>query len=130
MVNKGFKNKGADKIARKLKSKQFPIPLGVSIGKTNTTKIRTQKEAVSDVVHAFEIFEEAKVKNAYYELNISCPNLSGNISFYPPENLDELLFELDKLKLKKPMFVKMPIGEGNESIFKMLDVIRSKPHTA
>ena len=123
MVNKGFKNRGADKIARELKSKKFPIPLGVSIGKTNTTKIKTKKEAVSDVVQAFEIFEEAKVENAYYELNISCPNLSGNISFYPPENLRELLFELDKLKLKKPVFVKMPIGKSNESIFKMLNVI-------
>jgi dihydroorotate dehydrogenase len=63
------------------------------------------------------------VGNAFYELNISCPNLKGNISFYPPKNLEELLAAVDKLKLTKPLFVKMPIEKTNEEFVGMLEVI-------
>jgi dihydroorotate dehydrogenase len=123
MVNKGFKNKGAIWTAEKLSNLNFKIPLGISIGKTNIKDCDTQKKAILDIIQAFKIFEEKGVKNSYYELNISCPNLFGNVSFYPTKNLEELLSEVDKLKLKKPVFIKMPISESNQSVKKMLDVI-------
>ncbi len=123
MVNKGFKNNGALWTSEKLTNQTFQIPLGISIGKTNTRKKETQKDAINDIILAFQIFENANVNNSYYELNISCPNLYGNISFYPPKNLDELLTAIDKLKLKKPIFIKMPINETNNAVLKMLDVI-------
>ena len=123
MVNKGFKNKGADWTAEKLSKLYFKIPLGVSIGKTNIKSCDTQEKAITDIMRAFKIFEEKGVKNSYYELNISCPNLYGDVSFYPPENLENLLKEVEKLKLKKPIFIKMPINESNPSVRKMMDVI-------
>ncbi len=123
MVNKGFKNLGAEKTAEKLANQTFKIPLGISIGKTNIKQEETQENAIVDILQAFEVFESSNIKNAYYELNISCPNLYGNITFYPPKNLDELLMEIDKLKLKKPVFIKMPINETNSAVLKMLDVI-------
>ena len=123
MVNKGFKNKGAKITSEKLAKLDFKIPLGISIGKTNTTRVETQKTAIEDVLLAFKIFEDSNIKNLYYELNISCPNLLGNISFYPPKNLDELLSGVDKLKLEKPVFIKMPISKTNDQTLKMLDVI-------
>ncbi len=123
MVNKGYKNKGATKTANKLTNKNFVIPVGISIGKTNTRKKETQLDAVNDIISAFKIFETSSVKNSYYELNISCPNLYGNISFYPPKNLDELLSAVDKLKVQKPIFIKMPINETDNATKKMLDVI-------
>ena len=123
MVYKGFKNDGARKVSEKLSSLSFPIPLGISVGKTNTANLKTQKEAVSDVISAFETFERSKVKNLYYELNISCPNLFGNVTFYPPRNLDELLSEVDKLKIKRPIFIKMPIEKTDKESLAMLDVI-------
>jgi len=123
MVNKGYKNKGAIKTVEKLTNKNFTIPVGISIGKTNTHKKETQLDAVNDIISAFKTFESSTVKNAYYELNISCPNLYGNISFYPPKNLDQLLTNVDKLKIKKPIFIKMPINETNSATKKMLDVI-------
>lgn len=130
MVNKGFKNKGARQTAEKLAKLNFKIPLGISIGKTNVKHEETQKSAIGDILSAFRIFESSNIKNlpagkqvAYYELNISCPNLFGNITFYPPRNLDELLIAIDKLKLKKPVFIKMPINESNGQTLKMLDVI-------
>ncbi len=76
MVNKGFKNQGAKNISEKLAGLRFLIPLGVSIGVTNSEKIKTLDEAIKDIVTAFKTFEKSAVKNSYYELNISCPNLA------------------------------------------------------
>lgn len=123
MVNKGFKNNGSVWTAEKLTKLEFEIPLGISIGKTNHKEIDTQIDAISDIVEAFKIFESKRIKNSYYELNISCPNLYGNVTFYPPENLDDLLFAVEKLKIDKPIFIKMPISESNQRVRKMLDVI-------
>lgn len=123
MVNKGFKNPGADEIARKLRYKKFQIPIGISIGKTNTTKINTQKDAIKDIVETFQKFERSKIKHSYYELNISCPNLFGKVTFYPSKNLKELLSTIEKLKIKKPIFIKMPIEKSDRETLEMLEVI-------
>jgi dihydroorotate dehydrogenase len=78
MVNKGFKNLGAETTAKKLKGLTFKIPVGISIGRTNSPKLTTQEESIKDILIAFRKFEKEKIKNAYYELNISCPNLYGD----------------------------------------------------
>ncbi len=123
MVNKGFKNKGADQIIRNLSDKNFSVPLGISIGRTNSKKLMSQKQSVQDIVEAFTKFEKSSLNHSYYELNISCPNLYGNINFYSPKNLDELLKAIEKLKIKKPIFVKMPIEKSDKEVLQMLKVI-------
>src|SRR3990167_10760 len=75
MVNKGFKNQGAKFISQKLNQLKFSMPIGISIGRTNSPKLSTQKESIKDIIKCFETFMRSKVDNAYYELNISCPNL-------------------------------------------------------
>jgi dihydroorotate dehydrogenase subfamily 2 len=124
MVNKGFKSSGAKAVSKRLTGLDFEIPIGISIGRTNSPELKTQKDSIKDIISAFIKFEISKVKHSYYELNISCPNLiHGNISFYPPKNLKELLIDVDKLKLKLPVFVKMPIIKSDKETLKMLDVI-------
>jgi dihydroorotate dehydrogenase subfamily 2 len=124
LVNKGFKNEGIEKVSKKLKKLKYDFPLGISIGKTNSKIDKmTQKQAVLDIVSAFKTSEKANLKNAYYELNISCPNLYGNVTFYPPKNLEELLLSVTSLKLKKPLFIKMPIEQTDQETIKMLDTI-------
>ncbi|MDA1316591.1 MAG: quinone-dependent dihydroorotate dehydrogenase [bacterium] len=124
LVNKGFRNPGADTIVKKLTGMSFSFPLGISIGRTNSTKIAgTQQKAVKDVVVAFEKFLASPLKNSYYELNISCPNLKGGVSFYPPKNLKELLNALDTLTITKPVFVKMPIEKSDREVSLMLKEI-------
>lgn len=143
MVNKGFKNFGAKTISDKLKKYNFKIPLGISIGRTNQGKPKDTsdggrlnppagggshdsfevEESIKDIVSAFAIFEKSKITNSYYELNISCPNLIGNISFYPSNNLDRLLTAIDRLQIKKPVFIKMPIEKNDKETLLMLDVI-------
>lgn len=124
MVNKGFKNEGAVITANKIANLKFKIPVGVSIGVTNTPDIKTVKDATLDIKRAFQIFEKMKVKNNYFELNISCPNLNENsVDFYDPEHLNRLLQLINQLKWKKPVFVKMPISISDKGFTALLDVI-------
>jgi len=124
IVNKGFKNLGAQKISQQLKKLDFEIPLGISIGISNNRKIKTIDQALKDIISAFKTFEKEKVKNSYYELNISCPNLiNTNIDLHILTLLNKLLGEIKKLSLKKPVFVKMPIEKSNREFLAMLSVI-------
>lgn len=122
MVNKGFKNIGTAQVVQKLNGIDFKIPTGISIGMTNSKKIKTVNEAVADIVSSFKILEKSKVKFSHYELNISCPNLifGKSIDFYKNKNLNKLLSSIDSLKLKKPVFIKMPINQDNPKTLAML----------
>jgi dihydroorotate dehydrogenase subfamily 2 len=123
MVNKGFKNDGARAVIEKLTGKTFEIPVGISIGQTNGLQTKSVSEVIEDIIKAFSLFEESQVKHAYYELNISCPNLSSSVSFYSKQNLEKVLKATDTLKLKKPVFIKMPIEKSDKEFIDMLDVI-------
>lgn len=122
LVNKGFKNPGAIATASSLQKFNFEIPLGISIGKTNSPDL-DQEKSVQDIISAFSVFENSGVRHAYYELNISCPNLYGDVTFYTPHNLTHLLKSLEKQNIKKPIFIKMPTNQTDEAVLKMLDVI-------
>lgn len=123
MVNKGFKNLGAGETIKKLTGLNFDFPVGVSIGRSNNGSCNTQIKSIDDIVKSFELFEKSKVKHSYYELNISCPNLFGDVTFYPPKNLRNLLKEIDKLHVNKPIFVKMPIEKSDKEVKEMLKII-------
>ena len=123
MVNKGFKNPGASAIIKKLAPLKFPIPFGISIGRTNSREQSVITECVDDIISSFQKFENSNILHSYYELNISCPNLYGDVSFYPLKNLKELLTQVDKLNIKRPLFMKMPIEKSDKEILKMLELI-------
>lgn len=123
MVNKGFKNAGAHQTIAKLQNKTLCIPVGISIGRTNTDHLTTHKACIQDIVECFRAFECSPLRHAYYELNISCPNLKGNVDFYEPKRLDQLLKAVDMLQLTKPVFVKMPIDKPDQEVLPLLHVI-------
>ena len=123
MVYKGFKNPGIIPIVKKLKDQKFKIPIGLSIGKTNSQNILTQETAIEDIISAFKVVENSEIAISYYELNISCPNLFGDVTFYPSKNLSQLLKAVIDLKIKKPIYVKMPTDKSNQEIEEMLKVI-------
>jgi len=123
LVNKGFRNPGADAIISRLEKQSFAYPLGISVGRTNDETTLDLPSAIKDIVAGFHAFEDSKVRHSYYELNISCPNLKGSLSLYPPENLKKLLDALTKLKITKPVFVKMPIEKSDAEVRAMLAVI-------
>ncbi|MEK7097034.1 MAG: dihydroorotate dehydrogenase 2, partial [Patescibacteria group bacterium] len=125
MVNKGFKNLGAEITAQNLiRQPEDKIPMGISIGMSNSKNITNLKEAIVDIKKSFLSFKKAKVKNSYYEINISCPNLiNTNADFYKPVNFDQLLQSIKRLKCKKPIFIKMPISITDKEFISLLNVI-------
>jgi dihydroorotate dehydrogenase subfamily 2 len=123
LVNKGFKNLGIAQTLARLRGSTFAYPVGVSIGKTNTAEITTQQSAAEDVVSSFKAAEHSGVPFAYYELNISCPNLVGSIDFYEPAHLEELLSAIGTVNLAHPVWIKMPIVKTDDEVRGMLDVI-------
>lgn len=125
MVNKGFKNIGKDAMVRNLiKDGDFKIPTGVSIGVSNSKTIKTVDVAIKDINKTFQTFENSKTETDYYELNISCPNLINNgLDFYKPINLNRLLRTLSRLKIRKPIFVKMPIEKTDRETVAMMKTL-------
>lgn len=125
LVNKGFKNYGVFETLKKFGKRKFSYPVGVSIGRTNSVDLDTVDKSIKDIIEGFKSVQKLKTQNLYFELNISCPNLIHNfdINFYKLSNLDKLLSEVDKLRLKKPVLVKMPIDQTESHTLKMLKVI-------
>ncbi len=109
LVNKGFKNNGIDFILNKVKEKNNEIPIGISIGTTNRPYCDI-KEMIEDVTDSFRKVVDSHLFD-YYELNISCPNLSNITSidsaFDTKEGLTLLLNKLSTLAIRKPLFIKM-----------------------
>ena len=127
LVNKGFKNDGVTQTLKKYHGQKFAVPIGVSIGRTNTLTHTTQGEAIADVLSGFREAEASQLSFSYYELNISCPNLRSPIEFYEPQHLAELLGAVFTLALTHPIFIKMPIDRTDEQFTAMLDVITTFP---
>lgn len=125
LVNKGYKNLGIKETLAKLNKLKFKYPLGISIGRTNSAVLDTVDKSIEDIVSAFKTANKSGVSNSYYELNISCPNIihDAGINFYLIKNLEKLLTAVDKLRLKKPLFIKMPIDQTDGHTLKMLKTI-------
>ncbi len=101
VVNYGLCNDGAEIIFNRLKSKEFEIPIGISIAKTNDSTIKSN-DSIKDYCTAFKIMQGL---GDYVVINISCPNSGDGKSFEDPVLLGKLLKKLDKPK--KPIFLKL-----------------------
>lgn len=130
LVNKGFKSTGMSAVVSRLKGQKWDVPIGISIGKTNTVDIDTHEEAIEDVLEGFRKAIRSELPFSYFELNISCPNLLKDISFYDAEHLEQMLKAVCGLKLPKPLFIKMPIGLHDDATKSLLDVIVRYPVAA
>ena len=106
-INKGLKNAGAEKIIKGLKTKKPEIPVFISIAKTNCKRTVNEQEGVKDYISSLRLWAGTRIGDIY-ELNISCPNSFGGESFTSKTSLNKLLEEVNKLRLKKPVFLKMP----------------------
>ena len=75
LVNKGFKSAGMKAGLERIAASHKTIPLGMSIGSTNTS-YPSFADQIQDVVQGFRQAIQADLVD-YYELNISCPNLAN-----------------------------------------------------
>ena len=103
-VNLGLNNEGVLNIRNKLHGKKFGIPFGINIAKTNCQETVNPEIGLKDYIYSLKIL---KKEGDYFTINISCPNAFGGQPFTSPELYEKLLKEMDKLKIKKPVFVKL-----------------------
>jgi len=123
LVNKGLKNEGIKKIIKSLKELSFDIPIGISVAKTNSKETADEKGAIKDYVSSLKLLEKSNL-GSYYEINISCPNAFGGEPFTTPKRLQNLLKEIDKLKIKKPTLIKMPIDLETKEIIALCEIAK------
>ena len=126
VVNAGLPSEGTKSIARRVRGypKQLfdDFPLSVSVAKTNTKACASDDEAIKDYCESLTVFNKLpQVK--MLEVNISCPNTFGGEPFTTPDRLDNLLKAVNKLKLTKPIFIKMPISLEWSDFEQLLKVI-------
>lgn len=116
----GLKNKGAEFISKRLKNKQFSIPIGISVAKTNCAATVDDTNGINDYAKAFELFKNI---GSYTTVNISCPNAFGGQPFTDPQRLDALLSKLDAIETTKPTFVKLSPDLSIQEVDNLLAVI-------
>lgn len=128
VVNAGLPSSGANVIADRLErypKKLFEdFPLNVSVAKTNSKNVVTDKQGIKDYVDSLKLFERS-TRSKMHEINISCPNTYGGEPFTTKGRLEELLAAIDTLDLKKPVFIKMPINLPMRELDALLDCIVS-----
>ncbi len=126
LVNKGFKNKGINNVLKNFKTKIHESPIGVSIGATNKP-YNDFESMLENLVAGFKDAENFKNFD-YYELNISCPNLSNiqNLKeqIASPSGLRKALILLEKLNLTRPVFIKMPLERTEDEIKELISVAK------
>ncbi len=115
----GLKNEGAEEIASRLHGKEFKIPVGISIAKTNSPATVDVQEGIKDYLKAANAFEEV---GDYITINISCPNVYGGEPFSDPERLDALLIAYSELNITKPTFIKLAALSDHEQLDRILDI--------
>lgn len=100
----GLKNDGAEVIARRLQTRVFRFPIGVSIAKTNCAATVETASAIADYVKAYLAFDKI---GDYITINISCPNAYGGQPFTDAARLDLLLSAIDSVRDTRPIFLKL-----------------------
>lgn len=126
LVNKGFKSEGVHAVAKRLDNPILKdVNFGVSVGSSNIPEVNTVNKAIEDYIETFSVIETLKYPK-YYELNISCPNAAMNEGFFEAKNFTSLLDEINKLNIKKPIFVKMPNEKSPEECYKIVKIAMSK----
>lgn len=126
VVNAGLANQGAHKILDRL-SRYSSHQLGnmrvnVSVAYTNEKQTCTEKEAIADYIASLKLIKK-QTRVDLVTLNISCPNTYGGEPFTTPAKLGRLLVAVDKVGLKIPVFIKMPIDKTDSEFAALIDTI-------
>jgi len=125
VVHVGLANHGVKKILERLHAMPEKIqnnyPTILSVARTNSEDASGVEDGIVDYVTSIKAAKKSPAIQMV-EVNISCPNAFGGQTYTTPELLDKLLAAIDKVKLKKPLFIKMPIDLSWPKTKKLLDV--------
>ncbi len=121
VVYYGLKNDGAVEVSERIKKEKFEIPVGISIAKTNNKETVDFKKGIEDYVKAYKKFRNV---GSYWTINISCPNTHGGEPFTDPKKLDLLLKNINKIRDKKPIFLKISPDISRKNIKRIIELSR------
>ncbi|MFT7184535.1 MAG: dihydroorotate dehydrogenase [Oceanicoccus sp.] len=121
VVYYGLKNEGVKAVIARLKTKEKRFPYSFSIAKTNCDATANTEEGIKDYVTSLKALEKTNLAD-FYTINISCPNTFGGEPFTDAARLKKLLTAISKLKIKKPIFIKMPINSSWKEFKSLLDI--------
>lgn len=119
VVNFGLKNDGCEAVAGRLRGRQFHIPVGVSIAKTNCAKTAETEAGIADYVKAYATCGNL---GQYVTVNISCPNAFGGQPFTDPDSLDRLLEAVDKIRFHQPIFLKLSPDLSEQQLGEIIEI--------
>lgn len=112
VVNAGLNNDGAKRVLKRIQNYNLgsakKIPIILSVAKTNCREVVDVQSSIDDYLFTLNLAKDNTNINII-ELNISCPNAYGGESFANTNNLEKLLKAIKKLKIIKPIIIKMPI---------------------
>ncbi len=124
-MNSGLRSEGAIVVNKRVKTYPKIIfkdyPLNISIAKTNSSNANTCELGIKDYISSLKHWEK-EGGASLYTINISCPNTFGGEPFTDTESLNKLLSAIDDCKIKKPIFIKMPIDKTWEEFESLLKV--------
>jgi dihydroorotate dehydrogenase len=114
----GFNNAGAQALAARLDAVgPLPVPLGISIGKSNVTSLA---DAASDYVASLRTL---RAHGDYVAINVSSPNTTGLRALQDSGHLRELLGAVQaELAGAKPLLVKVAPDLTDDALTELLDV--------
>jgi dihydroorotate dehydrogenase len=106
IVHYGVPNDGAHAVAATLSGMSCPVPLGISLVKTNDPRRPpNDEEVLSDYAQTFAKLQDFA---SYIHLNLSCPNSANDRNYFDQvSRIDALLQRLARVQPCKPVFLKL-----------------------
>lgn len=124
LINRmGFNNDGAEKIAKRLRSRYTNLIIGGNIGKNKTTP---NEQAVEDYRKCFEaLFDYVD----YFVVNVSSPNTPGLRELQEREPLTKLLQDLNTLNgsksQRRPILLKIAPDLTNNQLDDIVEIVQN-----
>ncbi|MFC6718245.1 quinone-dependent dihydroorotate dehydrogenase [Natrialbaceae archaeon GCM10025810] len=122
MVNRmGFNGHGMERVKERLRRDGLPrIPLGVNVGKMNTSN---EAEALEDYRR---VFDRLSPFADYVVVNVSCPNTPDEFDEDDPEHLRAIFETLEaENDAGKPILVKIGPDSPEESVLDLVDIVEA-----
>jgi dihydroorotate dehydrogenase len=119
----GFNNKGVDHLVKNLKTHKYKGIVGVNIGANKTSQ---GEQRIEDYLVCFKkVYEYAD----YIVVNISSPNTKNLRELHYADNLNMLLSAISQLSSElqntSPIFLKISPDENDESLKKIVEMVKS-----
>ncbi|MDS0475076.1 quinone-dependent dihydroorotate dehydrogenase [Natrinema sp. 1APR25-10V2] len=121
MINRmGFNGQGMERVKSRLEADGVPgIPLGVNVGKMNSS---SEREAIEDYRR---VFDRLSPFADYVVVNVSCPNTPDEFDEASPDHLRAIFETLEAENDRDvPILVKIGPDEPDEAIFDLVDIVR------